>query len=236
MARLFGLLLSLRSKHKGRAMAYLAIKKVKGRYYAYRQESYREGGQVRTRTVEYLGAVESAVAERFIATKREAGKLAAQSLVDTVRKSSQKLSRAADKPAKRPEPIPRPKPIVPPIPRKFADEQRKAEILDAVGHKANPHVTQIKNGDEWLEVDTRTGEVVRVVNRVITTNKQTPTLRNAQDGLKLPKNLAKYGVNETPLKRSHLRYCNRLKELQINPAYARRSNQIRPPSGLSKEP
>lgn len=46
-------------------MSYLAVKKVKGGYYAYRQESYREGGKVRTRTVEYLGAVDPALASKI---------------------------------------------------------------------------------------------------------------------------------------------------------------------------
>ena len=46
-------------------MSYLAVKRVKGRYYAYRQESYREGGKVRTRTVEYLGAVDGALANKI---------------------------------------------------------------------------------------------------------------------------------------------------------------------------
>lgn len=43
-------------------MSYLAVKKVKGRFYAYRQESYREGGKVRTRTIEYLGAIDPGLA------------------------------------------------------------------------------------------------------------------------------------------------------------------------------
>ena len=39
-------------------MAYIAIKKIGGKKYAYRQESYRQGGKVKTRIVEYLGAVD----------------------------------------------------------------------------------------------------------------------------------------------------------------------------------
>ena len=54
-------------------MAYLAIKKVKGRYYGYMQESYREGGSVKTRTVEYLGAIEPAIAQQVQATRQQLG-------------------------------------------------------------------------------------------------------------------------------------------------------------------
>lgn len=66
-------------------MAYLAIKKVGAQFYAYMQESYREGGKVRTRTVEYLGAVEPAVARQVRATRRQLGQVDMAALVGAVR-------------------------------------------------------------------------------------------------------------------------------------------------------
>ena len=36
-------------------MAYLVIKRVKGRDYVYIRQSYRVGGRVRVKTLEYLG-------------------------------------------------------------------------------------------------------------------------------------------------------------------------------------
>lgn len=64
---------------------YLAIKKVKGHQYGYLQESYREGGQVRTRTVEYLGALDPATASRLRSIKSELRTLDAKQLTAPVR-------------------------------------------------------------------------------------------------------------------------------------------------------
>ena len=41
----------------------MLLKKLRGRHYAYKQASYREGGQVRTKTIDYLGAVSSDTAD-----------------------------------------------------------------------------------------------------------------------------------------------------------------------------
>jgi len=40
-------------------LPYFVIKKVKGRHYGYEQESYREGGMVKTRTVAYYGTLDT---------------------------------------------------------------------------------------------------------------------------------------------------------------------------------
>ena len=86
-------------------MAYLAIKKVKGRYYGYMQESYREGGHVRTRTVEYLGAVEPAVARQYHATRSQLAQADMKALVQSVRDASQAASRVPEIPAEAPPPL-----------------------------------------------------------------------------------------------------------------------------------
>ena len=67
------------------SLAYLAIKKVNGQYYAYVQESYRDGGQVRTRTVEYLGAISPGMASHLTAQRQQQSQT--DDLVATVRKS-----------------------------------------------------------------------------------------------------------------------------------------------------
>ncbi len=51
------------------------IKKVKGRSYGYEQESYREGGIVRTRTTAYYGALEPAVLRQINQTRQSIGRL-----------------------------------------------------------------------------------------------------------------------------------------------------------------
>ena len=69
-------------------MPYLAVKKIKGRHYGYVQESYREGGKVRTRTVEYLGAIDPTVAEQVRATRRQLGQMDIAALVQSVREAT----------------------------------------------------------------------------------------------------------------------------------------------------
>ena len=70
-------------------MPYLAVKKVKGRYYGYLQESYREGGKVRTHTVQYLGAIDPAVAQQVKDTRRQLGQVDMAALVQSVRKATE---------------------------------------------------------------------------------------------------------------------------------------------------
>ena len=77
-------------------MPYLAIKKVKGRYYGYMQESFREGGSVRTRTVEYLGAIEPAVAQQVQATRSQLAQTDMGALVQSVREASTAATRAPE--------------------------------------------------------------------------------------------------------------------------------------------
>lgn len=70
------------------ALTYLTVKKVKGRYYAYKQASYREGGQVRTRTVEYLGAVDSALGKQIRKTKSKVESVAMESLIKSTQEDN----------------------------------------------------------------------------------------------------------------------------------------------------
>lgn len=51
------------------------IKKVKGRSYGYEQESYREGGTVRTRTTAYYGPLEPAILRQINQTRQSIGRL-----------------------------------------------------------------------------------------------------------------------------------------------------------------
>lgn len=72
-------------------MSYLALKKVKGNYYLYRQESYREGGKVRTRTLAYYGAVSSSVGQQVEKTKREVRQTELKALVYNNRKAVREI-------------------------------------------------------------------------------------------------------------------------------------------------
>jgi hypothetical protein len=72
-------------------VSYLALKKVKGNYYLYRQESYREGGKVRTRTLAYYGAVSPSVGQQVEKTKREARQTELKALVYNNRKTVREI-------------------------------------------------------------------------------------------------------------------------------------------------
>jgi len=85
-------------------LAYLAVKEVKGRYYGYLQESYREGGSVRTRTVEYLGAIEPAVAKQVQTTKKKLGEVDRAAVVQSARNATATITKAPKKPT---EPVKR---------------------------------------------------------------------------------------------------------------------------------
>lgn len=176
-------------------MAYLAVKKVKGKYYAYKQESYREGGKVRTRTVEYLGAIEPAIAKQIQTTKTKVGAVEIDSLVDSIRQQAQTATKNSRSPKVN---------RTPPTPIK---EPEKAAETKA----------QIQVNDSPALVNTETGELLKTYDRVITTDKN-PS-RPFSQSLKLPKDLEKYGISETALLRTHARYGNRLKDLGMNPSY-----------------
>ena len=68
-------------------MAYLAIKKVKGNFYAYRQESYRDGDKVRTRTLEYLGAIDGKTADLIKNTRKQLARLDMKATAKDARES-----------------------------------------------------------------------------------------------------------------------------------------------------
>ena len=206
-------------------MAYLAIKKVKGKFYAYRQESYREGSKVKTRTLEYLGAVDP---------------VAAQTVKDTRRKLAQMDIRATTKDAKSlvSDVL---KPTDSPVEPNDPTDDQSHQTQQKVAHKAAvdlnryPQSNEIQNksnfrGDPQLVrmrlngvlsvVNVRTGEVIETDDKVITTKRNTdkPT-RSFHEALKLSKNLERYGVNATYLQRKHLKFGNRLKAIGINPSH-----------------
>ena len=131
-------------------MAYLAIKKVKGSHYAYLQESYREGGRVKTRTVEYLGAVNPAVAGQVITTRKQLGKADMAALVQSVREHAT----AATTPPSEPEP---PKLKIPEL--DAVNAQVKAEREAAKDLQQNP-IKHIRVNGDLCAVNMLTGELV----------------------------------------------------------------------------
>ncbi|MEO9697234.1 MAG: hypothetical protein ABJO09_00090 [Hyphomicrobiales bacterium] len=176
-------------------MAYLTIKKVKGRYYGYIQESYREGGSVRTRTVEYLGAMEPAVAQQVQATRKQLEQADMAALVQSVRKASQTATRA-------PEITTQPQEAATPPETTPEPRYQRLEV----------------NGRPQL-VDMQTGELIEPQDTgVITTETAKPTLRPFADSLKLPPNLATHKLSLAAFHGTHRKFGNRLKAMQINPA------------------
>lgn len=189
-------------------MAYLTIKKVKGRYYGYMQESYREGGSVRTRTVEYLGAMEPAVAKQVQATRKQLGQADMAALVQSVRKASTAATRAPEPPPEAEAAPTTPNPTTePPEPR------YKRMVVNGTRAIVDTKTGELVSHD----VDMTTGELFPVGDeRVITTQK--PTLRSFADSLKLPKSIETHELSRAALHGTHRRFGERLKRLEINPA------------------
>ena len=175
-------------------MSYLAVKRVKGRYYAYRQESYREGGKVRTRTVEYLGAVDGGLAQKI-----KAGE------IDTV---SKKGDATAEQNTAEPRRDLKP-PAAPTPPKVLQNSKPNAPATDRIRMQIN---------DEIALVDRRTGTIIRYVDRVITTDNDAKTNRAFDQSLSLP-DLENYGASTLAIQRTHARFGRRLAELQINPSH-----------------
>jgi len=176
-------------------MSYLAVKKVKGRHYAYRQESYREGGKVRTRTVEYLGAIDAALASNI-----KSGKVA-----DIPKPCDAETITIAVTPDESGE-TPKSKPVEP------------KQLPKAV--QPDDHIQMNVNGETML-VDRHSGEIIAQYGSVITTGKAKETSspsRPFSESLKLP-NLEDYGVSTTAIRGNHARYGRRLSELKINPSH-----------------
>lgn len=164
------------------------------------QESYREGGQVRTRTVEYLGAIEPAVAQQFQATRRQLGQADMVALVKSVREASSAATRAPETP---PEAIAHQTAPARPEPAKEPPQRYQSMIV---------------NGRPQL-VDMKTGELVEPQDKdVITTHPPKTTLRPFRDGLKFPPDLASHKLSLAAFQGTHRKFGNRLKSLHINPA------------------
>lgn len=187
-------------------MAYLAIKKVKGRYYGYMQESYREGGHVRTRTVEYLGAMEPAVAQQVQATRRQLAEADMKALVQSVREASQATT-APKKAA--PSPPPPLAPAASPEPGQRYQRMMVNGTMAVVDTETGGIVSH--------DVDMTTGRLIPHGDEVITTPRPAP-LRPFAEALKFPDTIAKQRVSTAALAATHRRFGEKLKALQINPA------------------
>ena len=203
----------------GEALAYLAIKKVKGRFYLYRQESYREGGKVRTRTVEYLGAVDPATAAKVKDTRRKLGKMDMDALAASVKGAV--AAEIVPEPPRTPEKASGSNHI-PQTAQRAQKPPQKAMIEasdDAPGPSERERQTRsMIAGGEHVTVDTRTGEILTshgpAPGQVITT--ETP-VRPYRESLELPGDLDQHGLSNTALQRTHRRYGQRLQTLGINP-------------------
>lgn len=224
-------------------MPYLVVRKVKGRFYAYSQESYREGGKVRTRTVSYLGAIDPTVASQVRSTRRKLGQLDIKSTKADVKR----LVEAATAPAK-PLPVQADnlneaqqnstdvdvaKPFThidkssnqsqakPQSKAKAAAtaSKRQRGASKSAGRKARAKPVQMTIDGHKLMVDQNSGVILKGADKVITIEKQKPTLRPFQDSIKLPKTLGKYGCSSTALLKTHARFGSRLRQLGIDPAH-----------------
>ena len=190
-------------------MAYLAIKKVKGHYYGYMQESYREGGHVRTRTVEYLGAMEPAVAQQVQATRKQLGQADMAALVQSVRNASQAATRAPAPPIEVPPPSATDvHTSEPPQPR------YKHMVVNGTKAVVDTRTGAIVSHD----VDMDTGQLTPWPDIPVNTTKAAPTLRPFSNALKLPDNIEAHRLSRAAIHGTHRKAGARLKALGINPA------------------
>lgn len=178
-------------------MPYLAIKKVKGRYYGYMQESYREGGSVRTRTVEYLGAIEPALAQQYQATRKQLGAADMAALVKSVREASAAATRA-------PDTAPRAK-TTPPAPELTTEPPQ-------------PRYERREVNGRLQLVDMQTGELIEPKGQEVITTESKPTLRPFFESLKLPPKIETHKLSRAALHGTHRKFGERLKRLEMNPA------------------
>lgn len=185
-------------------MAYLAVKKVKGRHYGYVQESYREGGTVRTRTLEYLGAIDPTVARQVSETRRQLGQADMASLVQSVREATGKAAKPSE--AHTAPETGQTFPAPPSAPVKPSEPPQR--------------IQRMKVNNRTQLVDTKTGELIEPTpdKPVITTGNETQPVRPFQQSLKLPAKLDEYGVGLTAIRATHARYGRDLKAHRINPA------------------
>ena len=156
------------------------------------QESYREGGSVRTRTVEYFGAMEPAVAAQVQATRKQLGQADMTALVQSVREATTATTRAPEKPRETQEP--------PTAPEATPERYKRMTV----------------NGRPQL-VDTRTGELIEPQDKKVITTKN-PTLRPFSESLKLPLKIEAHKLSRAALHGTHRKFGERLKAMQINPA------------------
>ena len=191
-------------------MAYLTIKKVKGRYYGYLQESYREGGRVHTRTVEYLGAVEPAVAQQVQTTRAQLGQVDQAALIQSVRAATSHVV-ASTSPPQQPAAAP-------------TDESALAT--------SKPHPTQVSRGQPTSDhqnhpaahpttTDSPTPQVpsAELPKPVITTApaaKSAPPPTTAK--VAIPADLDHYRVSRTALERTGTRFARRLQAMGVDPS------------------
>jgi len=182
-------------------------------------ESYREGGKVRTRTVEYLGAVDPATAAKVKDTRRKLGKMDMDALAASVKGAV--AAEIVPEPPRTPEKASGSNHI-PQTAQRAQKPPQKAMIEasdDAPGPSERERQTRsMIAGGEHVTVDTRTGEILTshgpAPGQVITT--ETP-VRPYRESLELPGDLDQHGLSNTALQRTHRRYGQRLQTLGINP-------------------
>ena len=181
------------------------VKKVKGCFYAYLQESYRDGGQVKTRTVEYLGAVEPAVAQQVKDSRSKTSTIDPKALEQAIRADA--LQALADaEPAEEP-----------------AQEPLTADTLTPPPQE--PEAPQNSPPPRYVEhqgqtLDLQTGELKPKPELVITTGVESSTkpLRPFSQSLSYPADLTKHKLSLSALHAVHGKFGRRLEEMGINPS------------------
>ena len=190
-------------------MPYLAIKKIKGRHYGYVQESFREGGQVRTRTVEYLGAIDPAVMDQVRATRQRLGQLDTTTLVASV-KAAMDQATASD--STLPDRVPAKEVVV------EAAHNASLDLSASSVDRGPPQETAAGAEPSDRETPSPAEPEDKKPKPVITTDRSletsaTPTAAKVT----MPDDLASFRVSRTAVERTGARFARQLQLHGANP-------------------
>ena len=188
-------------------MAFFTIKHINGRDYLYRQESYREGGQVRSRS-QYICPIDPAVATQFKATRSRFGVLDIKATAEDVQDVVESL-------------LPNP-------------EAPETKSRDVHSNDCNPLILwrELDGETKALWVDRKTGEILKEKTSIFNTTKSTenpPSEFEKADTPKTPAkpdttfrtlavsaNVEKHGISRTAIEGAHRQLLKQMKADGLN--------------------
>ena len=173
------------------------------------QESFREGGLVRTRTVEYLGAIEPGVMDQVRATRQRLGQLDTAALVASVRAA---MDQATQSDSALSDPPPMVAAVVE-VTNKSATAQPPPSVVrnpsPAMSQEAEPPDAESPSSAETEESRPKP---------VITTDRSPESSAAPAAKVTMPDDLASFRVSRTAVERTGTRFAWQLQQHGVNPA------------------